>query len=267
MSTFALVSSVRQYRSLLKELIYREVSERYAGTALGLVWALLTPAFTVCIYVFLFSVVFRVRIEISNEMPLDYAAYILAGIVPWLTAQDALSKGPLIFTSNASLVKQVIFPIELLPIKSVVSSLVLMVVGLGILALYTLLRTGSISITWLLVPYIMFFQIVALIGMTFILGSLGVFFKDLKDFMPSVLMMAMYLMPIVYLPQWVPTAFQPIIYANPFSYMVWCYQDAVYFGRIAHPEAWIIFPLFAVFTLWLGLRLFDRLKLNFSTAM
>jgi lipopolysaccharide transport system permease protein len=76
-----------------------------------------------------------------------------------------------------------------------------------------------------------------------------------------------YLMPIVYLPSMVPGIFQPLLYLNPFSYMVWCYQDAVYFGRFEHPWAWLVFPMLCLGTFVLGYRLFRRLKLMLGNVL
>ena len=50
-------------------------------------------------------------------------------------------------------------------------------------------------------------------------------------------------MPMFYLPEVVPAVCRPLLYVNPFSYLVWCYQDAVYFGRFEHPWAWPVLAL------------------------
>jgi lipopolysaccharide transport system permease protein len=76
-----------------------------------------------------------------------------------------------------------------------------------------------------------------------------------------------YLIPVVYLPGWVPPIFKPLLYVNPFSYMTWMYQDVLYFGRIEHPVAWIVFPLFSVVVFALGYRVFRRLKPLFGGAL
>ena len=64
------------------------------------------------------------------------------------------------------------------------------------------------------------------------------YFRDVKDFVQVFCIAGMYLMPVVYLPKMVPGVFRPLLNLNPFSYMVWCYQDACYFGRFEHPWAW-----------------------------
>jgi lipopolysaccharide transport system permease protein len=88
-----------------------------------------------------------------------------------------------------------------------------------------------------------------------------------KDFLQIFVTYGIYILPIFYLPDWVPAAFKPFLYLNPFSYMVWCYQDALYFGRIEHPWAWPIFFVGSVGALLIGYRVFRRLKPQFGNVL
>jgi lipopolysaccharide transport system permease protein len=65
----------------------------------------------------------------------------------------------------------------------------------------------------------------------------------------------------------VPRPFLPILYINPFSYMTWCYQDVIYFGRFEHPWAWLVFAVISLGTFVLGARLFARLKPTLAGAL
>ncbi len=76
-----------------------------------------------------------------------------------------------------------------------------------------------------------------------------------------------FLMPVFYLPAAVPSIFRPIIYCNPFSYMVWCYQDACYFGRFEHPWAWGVFATLSLGTFYVGYLVFRRLKPMFGNVL
>jgi lipopolysaccharide transport system permease protein len=69
-----------------------------------------------------------------------------------------------------------------------------------------------------------------------------------------------YLLPVFYLPTWVPNLFRPLIYLNPFSHIIWCYQDVLYYGRFEHPWAWVVTLIFNFLIFSLGYRLFCKLK-------
>ena len=71
----------------------------------------------------------------------------------------------------------------------------------------------------------------------------------------------------MYQPSSVPAAIRPILYFNPFSYVIWCYQDACYFGRFEHPLAWVVFPLGGLIVFYLGYRIFRKLRVAFGSAL
>jgi lipopolysaccharide transport system permease protein len=76
-----------------------------------------------------------------------------------------------------------------------------------------------------------------------------------------------YLMPVFYLPEWLPGAAYPLIYLNPFSYLVWCYQDVWFFGRLEHPGAWPVFVAGSLIACYGGYRVFQKLKPYFGNVL
>jgi lipopolysaccharide transport system permease protein len=256
------VALIRANRTLAIAMAKRELAERYSGQALGIFWTVAHPLFLIGLYIFIFVVVFKTKISATagNTMPLDYTTYILSGLVPWLALQEALGKATTAVTSNANLVKQVIFPVELLPVKGVIATCITQLVSTVLLLLYVVGVQKTVWATFLLLPVLMFLQAVLAVGLGFLLSSTGAFFRDLKDFVQVFTMVGVYLLPIFYLPEWVPRAFKPLIYANPFSYVTWCYQDVVYYGRIEHPVAWVVFPILSFGTFLCGYRVMRRLK-------
>ena len=238
----------------------RDLQDRYAGHALGIAWTVGHPLLMILVYVFVFSVVFRIRIGGTPEMPFDYTTYLLAGLVPWLACQDALARGAGSILAHANLVKQVVFPIEILPVKAVLASVPGQVIGTTVLAIYVLVQYGTLPVHFALLPVLMLFQVMGIIGVCFVLAPMGAYFRDLKDIVQILCSIALFLTPVIYLPQQVPSFFQPILYLNPFSYMVWCYQDVFFYGRIEHAWAWPVFMGGSVLSLALGYRTFTHVK-------
>ncbi|MCY1195519.1 Teichoic acid translocation permease protein TagG [compost metagenome] len=254
-------------RHLLVEMVKRDILDPHAGHVLGGVWAFLHPLFMMGVYMFLFGVVMKARVNQSHEMPLDYSAYILSGMVPWLAIQLAMAKSTSSIVSNANLVKRTLFPIEILPARSVIAAMVPQAISLLVLIIYVLATHGSLFWTYLLLPVLLLMHLAAMLGIAFVLSAVSVIVRDMKEFVQVFSLVGIFLVPVVFLPDWVPTAFKPIIYANPFSYMIWCYQDVLYFGRIAHPVAWGITFVFAIVSLAVGSRLFARFKSIFGDAL
>lgn len=255
-----IVLLLTKHRELTFEMARREISDRYAGQAFGMLWAVGHPTFMIALYIFVFAFVFKQKIGGTAEMPLDYTTYLLSGLVSWLSFQESLTKSCSAITSNASLVKQVVFPLEILPVKGVLACIFPMAVSLVLLILYVFIKTGGLPVTYLLLPALILMQAMAMIGLAYILAPIGAYFRDIKDLMMLFATAGVYLMPVFYLPNWVPELFRPLLYLNPFSYLIWCYQDALYFGRFQHPTAWIITLITSTATFVGGYRIFRKLK-------
>lgn len=254
------VSLLTRHRELTWEMAKRELSERYAGQAFGVLWSVIHPMLMIGLYVFVFAFVFKTRIGGTREMPLDYTTYLLSGLVAWMSFQESMAKSCVAITSNAALVKQVVFPLEILPVKGVLVSLFPLLISILTLLVYVLVNHGSLPLTYLLIPVLIGMQIMAMIGIAYILASIGAYFRDIKDFVQLFTMAGVYLMPVFYLPAWVPKLFKPLLFANPFSYLIWCYQDALYFGRFEHPWAWMVAIPGSVTVFVVGYRVFRRVK-------
>lgn len=262
-----LISLLTKHRQLTIEMSKREITDRYLGQIFGVFWAIGHPLVLIGVYIFIFVVVFKVKIGGTREMPLDYTTYLLSGLIPWLSFQESMNKGSTVIINNASLVKQVVFPIEILPVKGVIASLISMAVSLILIVLYVLLKQHRLPWTYTLIPVLVFLQALAMIGASYMLASVGVFFRDVKDFIQVFSVVGLYLMPVFYLPAFVPRIFRPILYINPFSYLTWCYQDALYFGRFEHWWAWIVLPILSFGAFYVGYRIFRKLKTFFGNVL
>lgn len=262
-----LLGLLSRYRALMLEMTRREISTQYAGQVIGTLWAIGHPLFMMALYVFVFGVVFKQRIGGTYELPLDYTAYILTSLVPWLAFQQAMSRSCSALTGHANLVKQVVFPIEILPATIVLSGFLPLGVGVVVLVIYVLFVHSGLHATYLLLPVLVLLQAAAMLGVAMAFSAIGAFLRDLKDLVQMFTTAGVYLMPAFYLPQWVPDMFKPVLYLNPFSYMIWCYQDALYFGRFEHPWAWVAFCAGSLLSFAVGYRLFRRLKPHLGNVL
>ena len=126
--------------------------------------------------------------------------------------------------------------------------------------LRSLLVTVDIPWTVVLLPVVIAVHFAFLLGICYVLAVVTPFFRDIKDIIGALIVVGVYLVPAFYLPQWVPAALQPFLYLNPFSYIIWMYQDVLYYGDLRHPWAWAISITMALASLSFGLRLFQKLK-------
>jgi len=258
---------LRTHTRLIVEMAKEDLAGRYRGQILGSAWVLIHPLAITLLYLFIFGVVFAQRIGGTRELPLDYTTYLLAGLIPWLTFQGAMTTTVNAITSNAALVKQFVFPIEALPARDVASSTVIWFVGIISTLIYVVATQHVAMATWVLLPVLLPLELLAMIGTGLLFSAIAVFVRDLKDFINLFCLIAMFLMPVFYLPGWVPPIFKPLMWVNPFTYMTWVYQDTIYFGRIDHPAAWVVFFIGSPFVFAWGVRLFRSTKPLFSTVL
>jgi len=196
----------------------------------------------------------------------DFSVNVLAGIVSWLAFQDLLGRASGIFLGHANLVKQIVFPVGVLPLKTTLAT-VIPHAGALVFAVGYAGWHGTLSILSLALPFIVLFQLLAMIGIAFLLASVGVFFKDLRDIVSVLCTINLFAQPILYNPYATPEWLDWVFHFNPFSYLIWCWQDALFYGYIAHPVAWVALPIGSLATLVLGWKVFQSTKQAFGDAL
>lgn len=262
-----IIQLLTRHRQLTWEMTKREIGERYVGQMLGALWALGHPLILIGVYVFVFTYIFGMKLGGTRKLPLDYTTYLLSGLIPWMAFQESMSKGVTVIVTNANLVKQVVFPIEILPVKGVIASLVTQGVATLVLIGYVLVRQHSLPVTYALLPLLFFLQFLAMTGTSYLLAAVGTYFRDLKEFVQVFSTVGLYIMPVLYLPEWGPKYLKALLYLNPFSYLIWCYQDACYFGRFEHPWAWLVMVILSLGSFYGGYRVFRKFKTMFGNVL
>lgn len=263
----AFIDLFRRHHLLIWEMSRRELRDRYVGQVLGSAWVIGHPIFLMLLYATIFNYIFPAKLGDSYELPRDLTTYILAGLIPWLTAQDIMNRSTMAISGNRNLVKQIVFPIEILPIKTVFAALPNLVVATLFLVAYELIQNGTVPWTYALIPLVWLALLAHMTAAAYALSGLGVFVRDIKDLVMVFSTANLFMTPILLYPGLLPRAGELLLLLNPFSYMIWCFQDVFYFGRIAHPMSWIIFCVSAPLLLGFALNTFSRAKLAFGDRL
>lgn len=254
------IRSLWRNRSLVRELTLRDLKGGHAGHGLGATWLFVQPLVVVATFMLIFGVVIGARMAVSVTFPGDYTSYLLTGLVPWLLTANALGRSTTAFSSNANLVKQVIFPIEVLPVASTIACFLIFLPSVTLMLGYKLVMGGGLQPLALLLPLVMGLHFVLILGLMLALSVITPFLRDLREIVTVYTAISMYFTPAIYLPDWVPEKLRLFLYLNPFSYVVWVYQDVLFFGDIRHGFAWVVFGGMAVGAFLGGLVLFRRIR-------
>jgi homopolymeric O-antigen transport system permease protein len=251
-----------KHRVLLTQTVRNDIRQRYAGMALGWIWAVLYPLMLLGVYALVYIFVFKVRVTSANVSlnSIEYVALIFCGLIPFLGFSEALGIGVGSVVGNINLVKNTLFPIELIPVKAVLSAQVTQTVGTGLL-LIPLMVMNKLTFLVLLLPFVWFCQILFMIGLIWILSGLNIFFRDIQNIVAILILVLMMLSPIAYTIEMVPEALRPFMGINPLYYFIVTYQGVLMLGRLPPWSVLLAVFLLGILVFSVGFWFFTRLKL------
>ncbi|MBX9661143.1 MAG: ABC transporter permease [Nitrospiraceae bacterium] len=260
-----LLASILRHGTLVKELARRELMDMHAGQIAGAFWLLVHPLLLFAVYAFLFTLVFKVRI--GDRGPSDYLIYLFSGLAPWLLTQDILARSPSVMVANQTIVKKVMFPVDILVAKTIAASLAVQSILLLAVLIYIMIARGSWSVMIFVLPFVFSVHLALLWGQALFLSALTPYFRDIPEMVRVFLTVNVYLMPVMYLPDLVPNGLRFITYINPYSHLIWVYQDVLYFESFLHPVSWALTLVFSLVSVCVGSYVFVRLRHHFSSII
>lgn len=250
---------------LLLQLLRRDIAGRYRGSALGMLWPLLTPLLMLGVYSFVFSVVFPARWPgLSGEA---FAITLYGGLLVHGLAAEVLLRAPTAITSQVNYVKKVVFPLHLLPLVPVGSALFHGLLGLGILVAALLITQGSLPPTALLLPLVWLPFVVALCGAAWLLAALGVFLRDISQLMGLAVTLLMFLSPIFYPAEALPEAWRGLFSLNPLTVIITQTRQILIQGQLPDFAALGIYALLALGFAALGWAFFHKTRKGFADVL
>ncbi len=242
-------------RRLLASITRVELAKRHAGSILGMMWVVLQPSLFLAVYLFIYMVVFPVRLQ--NFGRFDFVTYVFCGLVPYLGFMEALTTGGQSIRQNIHLVKNVMLPIELVPVRAVLVGMASQFVSTGFVIILVAIN-GSLSPQILWLPVVIALQMMWLVGLTWILSSVTVALPDITYFVNLFVMLLMFVSPIGF--RDVPQGFRWVVLLNPIYYLTEMYRDSMLYGRLPSPAVLSIYVAMCVLTFALGGTFFERFK-------
>lgn len=251
---------------LILPLARRELAARYRGSALGLVWAILTPIVMIVIFTFIFAEIFNARFARGGSS-WDYALYLFCGLLPWTAFQEALQLSSNTIVAHANLVKRVVFPLETLPVAQTLAALTGQLCGTVALVVATVILRRELHPTMLYLPVLLVPQLLATLGAAWFVASLGVFIRDTAQAIGLALLAWMYLTPIIYPETLVPARYRDLVNLNPFTPLVRSYRNIMLDGLAPDWPGLAYFTAFAVAVFISGYWWFARTRKNFADVI
>ncbi|MFA5276541.1 MAG: ABC transporter permease [Candidatus Omnitrophota bacterium] len=222
-------------RDLLRQLVLRNIQIRYKGTAIGLIWMVITPLIMLSVYTFVFSVIFKARWGTDfGDSKAAFALIIFCGIVVFNIFSESVTGSVGGISGNPNYVKKVVFPLEILPVSIVFSSMFFGLVSVGILLVGVALFLHTLSITVICLPVVLTPLFLLSCGIAWFVASLGVYIRDLTHIIGIVMQILFFMTPIFYNIDMVPEKFQHILNVNPLTPIVQMARDVLIYSKWPH---------------------------------
>jgi ABC-type polysaccharide/polyol phosphate export permease len=255
-------------RWLITYLAQREWASSYQGSYLGLVWALLSPLMMVAMLTLIFSELIGIRFrEVTGDSALNFGLFLYCGLLPFLVYAQALTKGAGVIRRNSNLVQGVVFPVEILPMTTIVTSLIRSLFGVVALMLIVVVLEGRLHLTALLLPLVLVPQLVFTLGLCYLVATVATYVPDIRETLRAFVRATFFITPILWPTGRVPEEWSFLVDYNPLAYLVESYRRLILEGELPGLEGSIYFSLFSLALFVVGFVLYNRFKHNFADLL
>jgi ABC-2 type transport system permease protein len=225
-----LIREIRQNRELIWALALKELVVRYKRSALGFLWSLLNPLFTMIILTIVFSTVMRIEVK-------SYAIFLLSTLLPWTFFSQGLSYAVESIVGNGDLLKKIYVGKSIFPIAAVLSNVINFLLSLIPLVLVLIALRFPFHWTWVYLPIPLLGLVLFTLGCGFTCAAANVFFRDVSHIIQIVLSAWFYASPIIYSMDFIPQQYHLFFRLNPMLYILNGFRLAIYYGQLPTPQS------------------------------
>jgi ABC-2 type transport system permease protein len=204
------IRQIIKFRELLKNFVVRDLKLKYKNSILGYFWSLLDPLLTMLLFIVVFSVFMKIKVE-------NYPVFLITGILPWNFLQMSLNGSLMSLVQSRQLIRKIYFPRQLLPYSVVVTYLVNLLLSFLVLIPILIYYKIPVTLNILYLPLAITLLTLIALGLSLFLSALFVFFYDTLYASNSFIRLWFYLSPIIYPVATVPEAFRNIYMLNPIA--------------------------------------------------
>lgn len=206
---------------LTRQLIVRDVSARYKGSFLGVLWSFATPLLMLTVYTVFFSVVMKIKWGLGDgENKFDFAVFLFVGLIFHAFLAEAILRAPTLISAHVNYVKKVVFPLEVLPVMVVGSAFFHVLTSILILLLMMSVVGTPVHPQFALLILPLIPLILYALGFCYLLSVLGTFFRDVTQFSSVISQVLLFTAPVFFPLSKVPEKFVGYFKLNPLTDLI-----------------------------------------------
>lgn len=256
-----------RHKSLVWELSKREVLGRYRGASFGLAWSVISPFMMLCVYAFAFGTVLKSRWPHEAGGDHAYAVILFVGLIMHGFFAECLTRAPTLVLGNPNFVKRVVFPLDVLPWPMLFSASFHALMNAVVLALLMLALEHRLPPTMLFLPLVFVPFMLLALGLSWMLASLGVYFRDISQVMPVVATALLFLSSAIVPVSILPPAMQTLFHLNPLTFFIDQARLVTLVGSAPNWPGLALATLAAVVVAWLGHAWFMATQRGFADVL
>ena len=254
------MKNLKNYRDLIFVLTNKEIKIRYKNTFLGYLWSIANPLAFSFVFFIAFKVVMRIEIE-------NYTLFLIAGLFPWQWFSNSINVSPLIFLGNASIIKKVNFPRNILPLATVLQDMLHFILSIPVIVVFLFIYHKSPSLSWLYgIPLLLSVQLLLIYGLSLMISSLNLFFRDLEKLVALLITFVFYFTPIIYPVTLIPEGYRYLINFNPLAPLMISWRNLFLYGTFESTYLSVI-SLFSIVTFIIGYSVYRKLSWKFAEVL
>ena len=259
--------ALTRHFALVVQMARRDVAGRYRGSFAGLLWSFLNPLLMLAIYTFVFGVIFKSRWNAQTTNQFQYATVLFAGLNVNMLFSECANRATTLIIENTNFVKRVVFPLETLTWAALGSALFHLLISTIVLLVISPFFMGGIHWTVVLFPIVVMCFLPFVAGIVWLLASLGVYLRDLKQMVGIVTMALMFLAPILYPATSIPERWRFALYFNPLTIIAEASQDVLIWGLLPRWDQLAAYVAIASLFAWFAFAWFERTRRGFADVV
>ncbi len=262
----SLLDAIR-HRHLIIRLVHREIVARYKGSTLGIAWAVLVPILSLSVYTFIFTRVFKGHWVGAESRLGDYSLRMFCGLLIFNFFAEAITRAPRLILDNASYVKKVVFPLDVLAIVCVGSALVNGFIGFFVFLAFYLVSTGFPPLEMIFIPIILAPLALFTVGLVWILSSLGVFLRDIQHVVSVAISLMLFLTPVFYPLSALPDVARKVALFNPVAISIEACRSLIFSGALMNKWELVFASIISLGTFIVGNWWFSNTRRGFADVI
>lgn len=255
-----------EYREMIFSLVRKDLRGRYKGSVLGFFWTFLNPFLQLMVFTLVFSIIMPQDID-------QYYLFLFVALVPWMFFASSVQDGSTSILRETNMVKKIYFPREVLPIATVTSGFVNMLLVFLVIFVTLIFSGRGIKLSTIVyLPIVMIVQYILCLGIALIVASVTVYFRDLQYILGILVMALQYMTPVMYDMSRVQDAAEKMGWPqmvtlynlNPMTPIITIYRNILYYQTVPHINTLIEALVIGIVFIVIGELLFKKLQKGFA---